>query len=202
MVWNISNGSPLGASVESVEITDGAVTEAKIADDAITNAKLGTGTWKRIYYNELTSGSPTSWEHEFDSTDYDQLLIMSEIKCTTTGKQIAARFNNDAASHYQEQYFRAQSGTVVAGAGSTTVTSFSNTSGTSDFVKNFCYIKNKAAEVKDYQSYGGQAAEIFNAVGYWNDTSAKISKITILGFSSGVIATGSKIWVYGLVNEA
>jgi len=103
----------LGTSIDTSEITDGAVTTAKIAASAVTPAKLDTHYVQLVSETVLGSAAASITFSSLDSdTDDNYLLILTAP--AGDGNQIRIFFNGDeTASNYYTQRLEATSSTVT-----------------------------------------------------------------------------------------
>jgi len=206
-----------GASIDTSEITDGAVTFAKLNPDIVgidtttgkindinsTNFKsldgnnlTGTSAMRKLGQTVLGAEASSMSVDSLTLTDYTRILIVWSGKKTTADGVLWMRLNDDSGANYDNAYvtLNADSHVTSSGDGHAIVGGL-NLASSGGFI-----ILNVDSTLEKIYSYvGGGGAKATSGSGVWDISPVAVTKISLVASANNLTA-GSKMTVYGIVD--
>lgn len=136
---------------------------------------------------------------------YTDLVLVTNVKTTTSGRDLLLQFNGDTGTNYSRTFLTGDGSTASSGRTTNYSSILMDYWGFADtgFVQmNITHIMNysNSTTYKTTLSRASNANSGTDAtVGLWRSTAA-ITSMTISAISSGVFATGSTFTLYGIAS--
>lgn len=188
-----SQTSPLGRTVGTLELEDGAVTAAKHTTTLQKQWELISDT--------VLGAAAASMSLASIPTGYKLLKLFISAKMVTDGASLELTFNSDTGNNYTYRCTRSYD-TTVASINQAATSSMKIGLFHSNFGGGFLFIRNDAANEKtvvfNCGSAGGGDADNYNrsGVGEWINSSDEITTITLTSGTGNIVA-GTRLVLMG-----
>jgi hypothetical protein len=157
-------------------------------------------TYEPIATFTTTTSSTTSYTFSSIPSTYTDLVLICDLKATSSNSSIVVRFNGDSASNYSNTQMYGNASTVISQRFTSQTEGYLSFSGfpTARFattIVNFMNYSNTTTN-KTYIGRGGYSNSFVDtSVGLWRNTAA-ISSMTL--FAGNFFDTGCTLTLYGI----